>query len=187
MIKYEAIHQPIEKIKSLLSEQPYVMGIFILGSTFEELKKIDLFILIKNDDHIEKTVQLITEVETIYPINPDIWSLQAFQDQGQESMHAIFKEAKLIYWNAMIDVLASQIFKVRPMTIFTFEFRGFDQKDKVRYNYQLYGKNNNGLLSEWTGRRLGKSCFIVPYANKYKVTRYFNKNNIKYDQKEVYI
>ncbi len=179
-------HQTIASIKEVLSKKSFVLGLFLSKTTMEEKEKIDLFILIENNDFIDETVNLLTTIQTTYILNPDIWSLEALQNTEQDHVHAIFKEGKLIYWNAIVDVLASQVFKVRPYTIFTFEVKQFHQHAKVKFNYQLYGKKDNGLLNQWAGHRLANSCFYVPYSNKYKVMRYFNKNNIKNTQKDVY-
>lgn len=182
----ESINNLILEIKSVLSSKPYILGIFLSCSTIENKDLIDIFILIEHDKYIEDTINLITSAKTSHPVNPDIWSLEAFQKADKEKVHTIFKEGRLIYWNAMVDILASQVFKVKTYTIFTFSFDGFTQKDKVRINYQVYGKNDDGLLSKWEGQRLARSCFYVSYSNKYKVTRYFNNNNVKYEQKDVY-
>lgn len=181
-----SFHHTIAAIKDVLSKESFVLGIFLSKTTIEEEHKIDLFILIENNNYIDETVNLLTSINAPFPMNPDIWSLEALQTADQDHVHHIFKEGKLIYWNAIVDVLASQVFKVRPYTIFTFEIKGFSQHDKVRFNYQLYGKRDNGLLNQWLGHRLANSCFYVPYCNKYKVLRYFNKNNIKSSQKDVY-
>lgn len=182
----KSIYHPVKTIKNILSKQEFVLAILLAKSTIENENTIDLFILIEDDRFSEELVDMITKVETNHPIHPDIWTLEAFQTADSETIHQFFKNGKLIYWNAMVDILASQVLKVKSYTLFTFTFNNFDQKSKVRINYQLYGKKNNGLLSTWDGQRLAKSCFYVPYSNKYKVTRFFNKNDIAYQQKDTY-
>lgn len=178
--------KPIIAIKNALSKSEEVLGIFISRGTIEDDSTIYLFILIKNDNYVEKVIDIVTSTPSGVKIQPDIWTLDAFLKSDQDTIHHIFKESRLVYWNAMVDILASQVFKVKTYTIFTFSFKEFSQNEKVKFNYQLYGKKNNGLINQWEGRRLAKSCFYVPYANKYKVTRYLNKNDIKYEQKDTY-
>lgn len=176
----------VAQIKDVLSRQSYVLGVFLSKATVEESTEIKIFILISEDKFIEDAVKSVTTVQTDQVIEPDIWSLEAFQKADNEDIRSIFKEGKLIYWNAMVDILASQVFKVRPYTIFTFALKGLAQNGKAKFNYQLYGKKDNGLIADWNGQRLAKSCFYVPYAKKYRVIRFLNQNGIEFNQKEAY-
>jgi len=186
--------ETLNMIKDTLVEQGFITGIFVYGSfakgDFSPESELNLFIIVSEDNYIAKAKSVVDAISfsTHYSIKPVIWSINELEKPDNALVQLIFREGKLIYWNSLHDFCASQVFKVRPHTIFTFELSNLEQTTKVRFNYQLYGKKSTrGLLKCVEGKRLTKSCFYVPFGNKFKIIRLFDKFGIQYECKECWI
>jgi hypothetical protein len=176
----------LSQISQRLLEESYIVGIILCGSSnFSDDFHLDLFILVLNNDKNDKIKEIIDRFE--HKINHVIKNLLDVENTESLILQDIFKNGKILYWNGAMDVPASQLFKIKPYSLFTFELSGMTQVMKVQFNYQLYGKKNTGQLQEWGGVRIAKSCFYVPHINKYKVTRFFNKFNIKNQDVDIWI
>ncbi len=180
-------------IKDELVRQPSVIGLFIHGSfakgTMTTDSDLELFVIVNEQENVDKTVQLLNSLakQNNLTLKPTVWTIHEMEKPDNAIVQIIFREGKLIYWNSLYDMVASQIFKVRPYTLLSFEMKSLKQTEKAGINYQLYGKKNNGLLDQVKGIRVAKSCFYVPFSNKFKVIRFLNKHNLSYKTTECWI
>lgn len=184
----------MEKVKSLLSEIKEalisiqaVAGVVLCGtSNVSDNFHLDLFILTLNPNENGEIDYKIKQFEQ-YSIKTVVKTLDEIEKIDTKILQDLFRGGKIIYWNSTLDISASHIFKLKPYTLFTFELTGMTQVAKVQFNYQLYGKKDSGQLQAWEGVRVAKSCFYVPHLNKYKVTRFFSKFNIKNSNIDIWI
>lgn len=184
----------IKMLKDTLIEQGFVIGLFIYGSfakgDFSPDSAIDLFIIVNNSEGAEKVREMVSAIDASisHTLKPTIWTIEELIKPDNALVQLVFREGKLIYWNSLHDFSASRVFKVRPHTIFTFVLSNLPQNIKARFNYQLYGKKAfPGLLDTFEGKRLTKSCFHVPFGKKFKVIRFFDKFDIKYETTECWV
>jgi hypothetical protein len=183
----------ITMVKDACASHGYVLGLFIYGFSFEEneFKNSDLefLIIISDNKKHDEIKNVITEFCENYSriIRIHVLSYEETNKNNNPLVQLIFREGKLIYWNSINDMVASQIFKVKPHSVISFDLNKLQQNEKAKFNYQLYGKKNNGLLEKLGGKRLNKGCFYVQYSNKFKILRFLAKFDIKYHCFECWI
>lgn len=180
----------INKVKSELKKYDFVIGIFLHGSfargDFGPKSDIDLFVLVSEKKYVSKTNDLLASIKTKRPIQPIIRAVSELEKTDNILLQNIFKEGKLIYWNDDIDMQADKILKIKPYTIFTFNLHNMRQTTKARFNYELYGKKDSGLLKQCKGNRLTKSCISVPFNQKKNIVKLFNQYAIKFTELDVW-
>ncbi len=177
----------ISKIKTSLSKHEAVVGI-ILSSNPDQVDDSlpNFFIIVDKNDSCDTISKLLSDNFNI-KFNFVVKSYDDLIKISGSVLQDVFKSGKMIYWSGSSDLSASQVFKLRPYSLFTFELAGIPHNQKVQFNYQLYGKKNTGQIKQWEGRRIAKSCFYVPYIHKFKVTRFFSKYNIKTENTDIWI
>ncbi|MCD4813323.1 hypothetical protein K8S19_06480 [bacterium] len=184
----------INIVKETLIEQDFMVGIFIYGSFLKSeatvQTEMELFILVAGTNSIDACTETVRAIEKMLKvkISPIIWSVDELDKPDNAIVQLVFRDGKMVYWNSLHDFSASQVFKIKPHTIFTFSLKNLPQNKKAQFNYRLYGKKaKQGILEEAGGVRLSKSCFHVPYGSKFKISRFFSKLSIQFDNKECWI
>lgn len=175
----------LNKIIKTLSKHDFVIGIVLYGSYAREdfwaKSDIDLFILITDTEYLNKTSDIFAEIRTNRPLQPVIRSINELSKTDITLLKNIFTEGKVLYWKSTYDIQVSNILNLRPYIIFNFHLSDKKQNSKAQFDYALYGKNNKGLLSECEGKKLSKSCVILPYHNMKKISKLFHKYKVKHE------
>ncbi|MBA3062339.1 MAG: hypothetical protein FP833_05190 [Atribacteria sp.] len=68
----------------------------------------------------------------------------------------------------------------KPHLIYSFQISSLLQKEKARFNRQLYEQTRKeykykGLLQEIGGQKLSAGCVMIPYEQKEKIEKFFKK------------
>ncbi len=177
----------LTKFKDSLSSKNEIIGI-ILSTSLNQSEQFtpNIFIIVDKNEYID-SIKYIIDSNYSNLFNYVIKSIDDLNKIESSLLQDIFKSGKIIYWSGTSDISASQLFKLKPYSLFTFELSGMPHNQKVQFNYQLYGKKNSGQIKEWEGKRLTKSCFYVPHGHKFKVTRFLSKFNIKSETIDIWI
>jgi len=177
----------LNTLKDTLSHKREVLGIILSSNlTTSESFTPNIFIIVDKTESIS-AIKDIIELNYSNSFNYIIKANDDLSNMDGSILLDLFKSGKMIYWNGNSDISATQMFKLKPYSLFTFELSGIPHNQKVQFNYQLYGKKNSGQLSQWAGKRVAKSCFYVPHTHKFKVTRFLSKFNIKCENFDIWI
>ncbi len=187
----------IKKIAKELSNIEDVKAVILYGSLargeYTSRSDIDLFILTtkeKTRDEIQsKIIEL--ENETGRNIQPTIRTLTELRKTDSGLLQNIFQEGKILYLKEPSDIPSAVLLEQKPYLIYSFQINSLVQKDKAKFNRQLYGQKRKGyeykgLLQEVGGEKLSLGCIMIPYEHKEKIEKFFKRFRVKFAQLKVW-
>lgn len=187
----------LRKIITSLSGIEDIKAIVLYGSIargeYTSRSDIDLFILTteKGTQRIvqDKIIQLESEIGR--NIQPTIRTAVELQKTDTGLLQNIFQEGKVLYLREPVDIPSAILLQQKPYLIYSFQLNSLRQKDKARFNRQLYqqtkkGYKYKGLLQEIGGQKLSAGCIMIPQIVKAKIEKFFKKSKIKYTQLKIW-
>ena len=187
----------LKKIAKELSRIEDVKAVILYGSLargeFTSRSDIDLFIL-TTDDKTQKQVQdkvIELESEIGRNIQPTIRTIAELQKTDTGLLQNIFQEGKILYLREPSDIPSAILLQQKPFLIYSFQISSLPQKDKARFNRQLYeqtrkGYKYKGLLQEIGGQKLSAGCIMIPHMQKEAIEKFFKKFKVKFEQLKVW-
>ena len=149
---------------------------------------IDLFIITAKTEIREQIQDKVVELESKIGrgIQPTIRTEKELKRTDTGLLQNVFQEGKIIYLSEPLDIFVSSLLKQRPYVIYTFQLNNLSQKDKARFNRELYERTHEkyaykGFLQEIGGEKLSSGCVLIPYNKKKRIEKFFNKFKVKYE------
>ena len=187
----------LKKIAKELSKIEDVKAIILYGSLareeFTSRSDIDLFILTTKDKTQKEIHDKIIELESEIGrnIQPTIRTITELPKTDTGLLQNIFQEGKILYLREPSDIPSAMLLQQKPYLIYSFQISSLAQKDKVRFNRQLYeqikkGYKYKGLLQEIGGQKISAGCVMIPYGQKEKIEKFFKKFKVKFEQLKVW-
>lgn len=187
----------LKKIAKELSKIEDVKAVILYGSLargeFTSRSDVDLFILTteyKTQKEIhDKVIELESEIGR--NIQPTIRTIVELQKTDTGLLQNIFQEGKILYLREPSDIPSAILLQQKPYLIYSFQINSLLQKEKVRFNRQLYeqtrkGYKYKGLLQKIGGQKLSAGCVMIPYEQKEKIEKFFKKFKVKFEQLKVW-
>jgi predicted nucleotidyltransferase len=187
----------LKKIAKELSGIEDVKVVILYGSLargeFTSRSDIDLFIL-TTDDKTQKEVEdkvIELESEIGRNIQPTIRTIAELQKTDTGLLQNIFQEGKILYLKEPSDIPSAILLQQKPYLIYSFQISSLPQKDKARFNRQLYEQTRKeykykGLLQEIGGQRLSAGCVMIPHIQKETIEKFFRKFKVEFEQLKVW-
>ena len=187
----------LNKIAKKLSAIEDVKAVVLYGSFArgEATSRSDADLLIlTTEKKTSKEVQdkiIELETETGRNMQPTIRTLGELQKTDTGLLQNIFQEGKVLYLREAADIPSAILLQQKPFLVYTFQLNNLSQKEKARFNRQLYeqtkkGYKYKGLLQEFGGQKLSPGCVLVPHAEKQKIEKFFKKFRVQFNQLRVW-
>lgn len=187
----------LNKIAKALSGIEDVKAVVLYGSfargEYTSRSDIDLLILTteKKTSEVARDRVIQLERETGRNIQPTIRTFEELQKTDTGLLQNIFQEGKVLYLKEAADIPSAILLQQKPFLVYTFQLNILTQKDKARFNRQLYeqtrkGYKYKGLLQEIDGRKLSAGCVLVPHAEKQRIEKFFRKFKVKFEHLKVW-
>jgi len=187
----------LKKIAKELSKVEDVKAVILYGSLargeFTSRSDVDLFILTTEDKTQKEIHDKVIELESEIGrnIQPTIRTIVELQKTDTGLLQNIFQEGKILYLREPSDIPSAILLKQKPYLIYSFQISSLSQKDKARFNRQLYeqtrkGYNYKGLLKEIGGQKLSAGCVMISYERKEKIEKFLKKFKVKFEQLKVW-
>ena len=187
----------LKKVAKELSKIEDVKFVILYGSIareeFTSRSDVDLFILITEDKTQKEIHDKVIELESEIGrnIQPTIRTIAELQKTDTGLLQNIFQEGKILYLREPSDIPSAILLQQKPYLIYSFQISSLSQKDKARFNRQLYEQTKKeykykGLLQEIGGQKLSAGCVMIPYEQKEKVEEFFKKFKVKFEQLKVW-
>ena len=187
----------LKKIAKEISKIEDVKAVILYGSLargeFTSRSDVDLFIL-TTEDKTQKEIQdkvIELESEIGRNIQPTIRTIVELQKTDTGLLQNIFQEGKILYLREPSDIPSAILLQQKPYLIYSFQISSLLQKEKARFNRQLYEQTRKeykykGLLQEIGGQKLSAGCVMIPYEQKEKIEEFFKKFKVKFEQLKVW-
>ncbi|MBL7131510.1 MAG: nucleotidyltransferase domain-containing protein [Candidatus Omnitrophica bacterium] len=187
----------LKKIAKELSGIEDVKAVILYGSLargeFTSRSDIDLFILTTDDKTQKEVEDKVIELESAIGrnIQPTIRTVAELQKTDTGLLQNIFQEGKVLYLKEPSDIPSAILLQQKPFLIYSFQISSLPQKDKAKFNRQLYeqtrkGYKYKGLLQEIGGQKLSAGCIMVPHMQKETIEKFFKKFKVKFEQLKVW-
>ena len=187
----------LKKIAKELSRIEDVKAVILYGSLargeFTSRSDIDLFILTTDDKTQKEVEDKVIELESAIGrnIQPTIRTVAELQKTDTGLLQNIFQEGKVLYLKEPSDIPSAILLQQKPFLIYSFQISSLSQKDKARFNRQLYEQTKKdykykGLLQEIGGQKLSPGCVMIPYMQKEAIEKFFKKFKVKFEQLKVW-
>ena len=187
----------LKKIAKKLSGIEDVKAVILYGSLargeFTSRSDIDLFILTTDDKTQKEVEDKVIELESAIGrnIQPTIRTVAELQKTDTGLLQNIFQEGKVLYLKEPSDIPSAILLQQKPFLIYSFQISSLPQKDKARFNRQLYEQTKKdykykGLLQEIGGQKLSAGCVMVPHMQKETIEKFFRKFKVKFEQLKVW-
>lgn len=187
----------LKKIAKELSGIEDVKAVILYGSLargeFTSRSDIDLFILTTDDKTQKEVEDKVIELESAIGrnIQPTIRTVAELQKTDTGLLQNIFQEGKVLYLKEPSDIPSAILLQQKPFLIYSFQISSLPQKDKAKFNRQLYeqtrkGYKYKGLLQETGGQKLSAGCIMVPHMQKETIEKFFKKFKVKFEQLKVW-
>ena len=187
----------LKKIAKELSKIEDVKAVILYGSLargeFTSRSDIDLFILTTDDKTQKEVEDKVIELETEIGrnIQPTIRTVAELQKTDTGLLQNIFQEGKVLYLKEPSDIPSAILLQQKPFLIYSFQISSLPQKDKARFNRQLYEQTSKeykykGLLQEIGGQKLSAGCIMIPHMQKEAIEKFFKKFKVKFEQLKVW-
>jgi predicted nucleotidyltransferase len=187
----------LNKIAKSLSSIEDVKAVVLYGSfarrEYSSRSDIDLLILTTEKKTIKKVQDKVIalEQETGRNIQPTIRTLEELQKTDTGLLQNIFHEGKLLYLREAADIPSAVLLEQKPFLVYTFQLTSLNQKEKARFNRQLYEVTRKGykykrLLQKLGGQKLSAGCILVPHSGKQAIEKFFKKFKVQFSQLKVW-
>lgn len=187
----------LNKITKALSAIEDVKAVVLYGSFARDeatsRSDIDLLILTTEKKTSKEVEDKIIEIErqTGRNMQPTIRTLEELQKTDTGLLQNIFQEGKVLYLREAADIPSAILLQQKPFLVYTFQLNSLSQKEKARFNRQLYeqtrkGYRYRGLLQEIGGQKLSAGCVLVPHVEKQKIEKFFRKFKVRFNQLKVW-
>jgi predicted nucleotidyltransferase len=189
----------LNKIVKTLSVINDVRAVVLYGSFARgeatSRSDIDLLILITERKTGKEVQDKIIELEQKIGRNmqPTIRTLDELQKTDTGLLQNIFQEGKVLYLSgaADTDIPSAILLQQKPFFIYTFQLNILTQKEKAKFNRQLYeqtrkGYKYKGLLQELGGQKLSAGCVLVPYVERQKIEKFFKQFKVQFSLLKVW-
>ena len=194
MRKLQKIFKEISRELSLISEVKIVVlyGSHARGD-FGPKSDVDLFILISKSDAVEKIHNAIIKIEEKIGknIQPTIRTGEEFRKTDTGLLQNLLREGKILFLRGFFEISAVALLKQKPFIIFSFRINSLSQKSKAKFNREFYSRTKNkykyrGLLQKLGGEKLVSGCIMIPFREKNRIEKFFQKNKIEYEAKNIW-
>ncbi|MBU4601767.1 nucleotidyltransferase domain-containing protein [bacterium] len=187
----------LKKIAKELSKIADVKAVILYGSLargeFTSRSDVDLLILTTEDKTQKEIHDKVIELESEIGrnIQPTIRTIAELQKTDTGLLQNIFQEGKILYLREPSDIPSAILLQQKPYLIYSFQISSLLQKEKARFNRQLYEQTRKeykykGLLQEIGGQKLSAGCVMIPYEQKEKIEKFFKKFKVKFEQLKVW-
>lgn len=177
----------IEDIKAIV-----LYGGFARGE-YTSRSDIDLFILTTKRKTQREIQDRVIELESEIGrnIQPTIRTINELQKTDTGLLQNVFQEGKILYLRELAEVPSAMLLQQKPHLIYSFQINSLAQKDKAKFNRQLYeqtrkGYKYKGFLQEIGGQKLSAGCVMIPHTQKEKIEKFFKRFKVKFEQLKVW-
>jgi predicted nucleotidyltransferase len=154
---------------------------------------IDLLILVKNSETIEKVQEeiIVLESEIDRTIQPTLRTIEELKGTDSGLLQNIFQEGKVLYLKEPAQFSSAVLLEQKPHIIYSFRLNKLDQREKAKFNRQFYGQRKadyeyQGFLQDIGGAKISPGCVIIPYRKKSDLEKFFGKFKVDFDESKVW-
>lgn len=144
---------------------------------------IDVLLILDTLETEDIALDLLAGLELNRAVQPIVRTRKQLEATDSGLVENIFQEGMVLFARVPLNIPAASILDVHPWVLYRFELTDLPQKEKARFNRQLYSstKHNGsgGLLGELGGKRLARGCVVVPASAQKRIDALFRRFRVQ--------
>ncbi len=111
------------------------------------------------------------------------------EGKNDSLVSSAFHDGEILFLKYPLRFEAQNVFKEHSFSVITYDLRGLENKEKVKFHHILYdkGKNYKGILDEYPGEKIGKGAILIAKEGAEKVIEVCKKIGVKYEERKVWL
>ncbi len=111
------------------------------------------------------------------------------EGKNDSLVSSAFHDGEILFLKNPLRFEAQNVFREHSFSIITYDLRGLENKEKVKFLYILYGKGKNykGILDEYPGEKIGKGAILIEKKGAKKVIEVCKKIGVDYEERKVWL
>jgi len=188
----------LERIVDSIASVDGVVAIILFGSRarqeYDKYSDYDLLVLFRDDETLwrnrRETFERISKTGLFVQVLAR--SLAEFERLTEPSFRdSILSQGKLLYSRYPITPSPFSI-AYKPMVLVTFSMKELEQRQKLRFNYTLYGRPErqtraDGLLSKVRGFKVGRGVIVIPEEGSEQLYSLLKEYSVPYVAKRILV
>ena len=152
---------------------------------------IDVLLIVDAPETVDITQDLLAGLELNRAVQPIIRTREQLEATDSGLVENIFQEGIVLFASVPLFIPAASILDVHPWVLYSFELTDLPQKEKARFNRQLYSstrhKGSGGLLSEIGGKTIARGCVVVPASAQKSMEALFRRFRIQAQSMDIWM
>jgi len=185
----------INKLVHVLQSIQGVEAAIVYGSIargdYGPRSDIDVLLIVDAPETVETAQDHLADLELNRAVQPIIRTREQLDSTDSGLTRNIFQEGMVLFTRIPLFIPAAGILGVHPWVLYSFELTDLPQKEKARFNRQLYSsakkKGSEGLLGDVGGKKLARGCVVVPASAKKSLDALFRRFRIQAQSLDIWM
>jgi predicted nucleotidyltransferase len=185
------IHKLVQILKSIEGVEAAIVYGSIARGDYGPKSDIDVLIIADTIDTAEIAQDILAGLQLNRAVQPLIRTQAQLEDSDSGLMKNIFMEGEVLFARKPLSIPAAAILQLRPWVLYTFELTDLPQKEKARFNRQLYSSSiqgrTGGVLGDAGGKKLARGCVMVPAAARKQIDVLFRRFKVRTASSDIWV
>lgn len=152
---------------------------------------IDILVLVEDVRAGRMAREILAEIELSRSVQPTIRTKKQLEQTDFGLLRKIFQEGLVLFAKKPLDLPAADVLQIKPYTLFVFELGRIAQKEKARFNRELYQSKRHGgtggVIGEVGGRKLARGCVLAPAGARRRLEMLFKRFKVEAEGMQVWL
>jgi len=185
------INKLVDALRSIQGIETAIVYGSIARGDYGPSSDIDVLLIVDTPETVDLAQDLLAGLELNRAVQPIIRTREQLEAADSGLVKYIFQEGMVLFARAPLFIPAASILDIHPWVLYSFELTDLPQKEKARFNRQLYSstryKGSGGLLGEVGGKKIARGCVIVPASAQKNMEALFRRFRIQAQSTEIWM
>ncbi|MFC1530103.1 nucleotidyltransferase domain-containing protein [Gemmatimonadota bacterium] len=185
------INKLVQILKSIEGVEAAIVYGSIARGDYGPRSDIDVLIIVNTSDTADIAQDILAGLQLNRTVQPLIRTQAQLEESDSGLMKNIFMEGEVLFARKPLSVPVAAILNLRPWVLYTFKLTDLPQKEKARFNRQLYNSSNQGraggALGDAGGRKLARGCVMVPAVARKQIDTLFRRFKVQAESSEIWV
>ena len=185
------INKLVQSLKSIEGVEAAIVYGSIARGDYGPKSDIDLLLIVDTTDTAGIAQDILAGLQLNRTVQPLIRTQVQLEESDAGLMKNIFMEGKVLFARKPLSMPVAAILELRPWVLYTFELIDLPQKEKARFNRQLYSSSIQGriggALGDAGGKKLARGCVMVPAAGRKQIDTLFRRFKVQTESSDIWV
>ncbi len=185
------INKLVHALQSIQGIEAAIVYGSIARGDYSPSSDIDVLLIMDTPETVEIAQDLLAGLDLNRVVQPIMRTREQLESTDSGLAENIFQEGIVLFARMPLFIPAASILDIHPWVLYRFELGDLPQKEKARFNRQLYSsakqKGSEGLLGDVGGKKLARGCVVVPASAKKSIDALFRRFRIQTQSTDIWM